>query len=81
MREAFAAAVPDLMPALKAALLEEGFSAPKPKLPGEGAGTRRCPFCKRPNCPMLDDGTRLCKAASDALSAQRLKAKEEDKKE
>ena len=68
--------------AVKAAMLERpggGEATEKPG--GGGSGTRRCPYCRRNICPMLEDSSKLCRAATEALKLLKAQgANDDDKK-
>ena len=74
-----AALVPALVPAVKAAIVPEGGGGGKAKQ--LESGSRRCPNCRRPHCPMLDDSSKLCRAASDALKLLKAQAGADGKTE
>ena len=69
--ELASALLPMLLPMLKSVGVNAGAVEPPPTR--QGGGTKRCPFCHRPNCPMLEDATRLCMAASTALKDKKAK--------
>ena len=69
--ELASALLPVLLPLLKSAGATVGAVEPPPTR--QGGGAKRCPFCHRPNCPMLEDATRLCMAASTALKDKKAK--------
>ena len=63
-----------VVPAVKAALASEKGSDQAGG--GGGGGGKRCPYCRRTTCPMLEDSSKQCRAASEALQLLRLKNKE-----
>ena len=74
LKQLVGALVPELVPALRDVLRGDiGTAGGNPK--GGDLAKKRCPFCRRDNCLMLDDPTKLCRSASQALKLH--KASEE----
>ena len=71
LRPLVGALLPELVPALRDVLKSDsgpaGGGVAGGSQQGGASAKKRCPFCRRDNCSMMDDPTKLCRSASQAL--------------